>query len=81
LYGVRIGLDELEHLIVQNFGVETVCTGDDEKMKIYVTNKDILEEVASFVLHKTSLNHQAFEVVYLPTIARNNVGKIIYNFE
>jgi acyl-coenzyme A synthetase/AMP-(fatty) acid ligase len=81
LYGVRIGLDELEHLIVQNFGVETVCTGDDEKMKIYVTNKDILEEVASFVLHKTSLYHQAFEVVYIPTIARNDVGKIIYNFD
>jgi acyl-coenzyme A synthetase/AMP-(fatty) acid ligase len=81
LYGVRIGLDELEHLIVQNFGVETVCTGDDEKMKIYVTNKDILEEVASFVIHKTSLYHQAFEVVYIPTIARNDVGKIIYNFD
>ncbi|MGL2964101.1 AMP-binding protein [Flavobacterium sp. RSB2_4_14] len=81
LYGVRIGLDELEHLIVQNFGVEAVCTGDDEKMKIYVTNKDILEEVASFVIHKTSLYHQAFEVRYISTIPRNDVGKISYNFE
>jgi acyl-coenzyme A synthetase/AMP-(fatty) acid ligase len=36
LYGVRIGLDELEHLIVQNFGVETVCTGDDNVGRVWI---------------------------------------------
>jgi long-chain acyl-CoA synthetase len=81
LYGMRIGLDEVEQLICQNFGVETVCTGNDEKMKIYVTKEDILEEVSTFVIHKTSLYHQAFEVIFIPEIPRNDVGKIIYNFE
>ena len=81
LYGIRIGLDEVEQLIFQNFGVENMCTGTDEKMKIYITKEGILEEISAFVIHKTSLYHQAFEVVYIPSIPRNDVGKIIYNFE
>jgi len=81
LYGTRVGLDEMEQLIAQNFEVEAMCTGNDEKMKIYVTNSSILEEVLSFVILKTGLYHQAFEVLYIAVIPRNDVGKISYNFE
>jgi acyl-coenzyme A synthetase/AMP-(fatty) acid ligase len=81
LYGTRVGLDEMEQLISENFESEAMCTGNDEKMKIYVTNSAILEAVLSFVILKTGLYHQAFEVLYIPAIPRNDVGKIIYNFE
>ena len=81
LYGVRIGLDEVEQLIFKEFGVENICTGTDEKMKIYVTDETVVTEVASFVIQKTGLYHQAFEVLFIPTIPRNDVGKIIYNFD
>lgn len=81
LYGIRVGLDEVEEIIFKNFGVENLCTGTDEKMKIYITKDDILKEVSDYVIHKTGLNHQAFEVLYIPEIPRNDVGKIIYNFK
>ena len=81
LYGIRVGLDEVEELIFKNFEVENLCTGTDEKMKIYITEENILKEVADYVIHKTGLNHQAFEVLYIPEIPRNDVGKIIYNFK
>lgn len=81
LYGVRIGLDEVEQLIFHEFGVENICTGTDEKMKIYVTDETVIAAVASFVIQKTGLYHQAFEVLFIPEIPRNDVGKIIYNFD
>ena len=81
LYGVRIGLDEVEQLIFHEFGVENICTGTDEKMKIYVTDENVIAAVASFVIQKTGLYHQAFEVLFIPEIPRNDVGKIIYNFD
>jgi acyl-coenzyme A synthetase/AMP-(fatty) acid ligase len=81
LYGIRIGLDELEQLIFKEFGVENICTGTDERMKIYVTDETVVTQVASFVIEKTGLYHQAFEVLFIPSIPRNDVGKIIYNFD
>lgn len=81
LYGVRVGLDEVEQLIFQAFGVENICTGTDEKMKIYVTNQEMITAIADFVIQKTGLYHQAFEVLFIPQIPRNDVGKVIYNFE
>ena len=81
LYGVRVGLDEVEQLIFQAFGVENICTGTDEKMKIYVTNQEMMTAIADFVIQKTGLYHQAFEVLFIPQIPRNDVGKVIYNFE
>lgn len=81
LYGLRIGLDDIEQLILQTFGVETVCTGTDEKMKIYITNQEMIAVITDFVIQKTGLYHQAFEVLFIPQIPRNEVGKVIYNFE
>jgi acyl-coenzyme A synthetase/AMP-(fatty) acid ligase len=50
-------------------------------MKIYVTDETVVTQVASFVIEKTGLYHQAFEVLFIPEIPRNDVGKIIYNFD
>lgn len=81
LYGTRVGLDEMEVLIAQNFDTEAMCTGTDEKMKVYITNPDITEAVLEFIILKTGLYHEAFEVNYIAAIPRNDVGKIIYNFD
>lgn len=81
LYGIRVGMDEIEQLIFEAFGVENICTGTDDKMKIYVTNEAVVSEVAAFIIQKTGLYHQAFEVLFIPEIPRNDVGKIIYNFD
>jgi acyl-coenzyme A synthetase/AMP-(fatty) acid ligase len=41
----------------------------------------MMAAIADFVIQKTGLYHQAFEVLFIPQIPRNDVGKVIYNFE
>ena len=79
LFGMRISLDELEQLISDEFLMETMCTGNDEKMNIYITKSDISEKVVEFIMRKTGLNQQSFEVSFKPALPRNEAGKIIYN--
>lgn len=78
LYGLRIGLDEVEQMVKAAFEIDCICTGDDTKMKVSITNDQMTESVRQFIEEKTGLYHMAFEVVYLPQIKRNDYGKIIY---
>ncbi len=79
LYGFRIGLDEVEHMVKQQFSVECVCTGNDDKMLVYITNDSIHEAVSNYIVEKTSLFHKAFEVIFITEIPRNESGKVIYS--
>lgn len=77
IFGLRIGLDEVEHLIKSNFETDCVCTGTDEMLTVHITNKKYLEDVASFVEEKTHLFKKNIEVVYISEIKRNEAGKVI----
>jgi acyl-coenzyme A synthetase/AMP-(fatty) acid ligase len=79
LYGLRISLDEMEQLISSNFETETMCSGSDQKLNVFITKKDLLFEVSEFISKKTALHHQAFQVIWIDKIPRNESGKIIYN--
>ncbi len=78
LYGFRISLDELEQMIKAKFSLDCVCTGDDDKMNIFVTNDIEIQEISKFVVEKTGLFHKAFEVQFIHEIPRNEYGKVIY---
>jgi len=52
LYGFRISLDELEQMIKAKFSLDCVCTGDDDKMNIFVTNDSEIQEISKFVVEK-----------------------------
>lgn len=77
MYGNRINLDEVEALIKPITG-ECACVGEDDKMKIYVTEKDKEAEIKSFISNKTGINHLGFEVYNIPEIPKNESGKTIY---
>jgi len=77
LYGNRVNLDEVEALIIPIIG-ECACVGEDDKMKIYVTNKDKMPEIKNFISNKMGINHLGFEVCYIPEIPKNESGKTIY---
>ena len=79
LWGTRVGLDETEFLIKEKFGVECACTGDDDKMKIFVLTADIKEAVKEYVATKTHINPIAFEVIAIEAFPRNDAGKILYS--
>lgn len=77
IFGLRIGLDEVEALIKANFNTDCVCSGTDEMLTVNVTNKDIVDQVANFVEEKTHLFHKNIEVIAVESIARNEAGKVI----
>lgn len=77
IFGLRIGLDEVEHLVKSNFDTDCVCSGTDELLKVHITNNGIVNDVLDFVLEKTHLYHQNVEVLYIEEIKRNEAGKVI----
>lgn len=77
IYGLRIGLDEVEYLVKSNFETDCVCSGTDELLKVHITNDKIIKNVQDFVLEKTHLYHDNVNVIYVSEIKRNEAGKVI----
>lgn len=82
MFGNRVNLDEIERLIKSNFDIpECACTGQDDKMKIFVTkaNNKTMINIKRFISAKTGLNNNAFLVKTISEIPKNDSGKILYN--
>lgn len=79
IFGLRIGLDEVEHLVKSAFDTDCLCGGNDEKLVIKITNKAVLEQVLDFVVLKTGLFHKNIQVEVVDEIKRNAAGKVILN--
>lgn len=77
IYGLRIGLDEVEHLIKSSFDTDCYCCGSDEMLNICVTNADIAEDVTALVEEKTHLFHKSITVKTVNAVLRNETGKVI----
>lgn len=77
IYGLRIGLDEVEGLIKTEFNADSYCKGDDEKLIVLVTDAKLKEVLPSFIEEKTHLFHQRIEVQVVKEILRNEAGKVI----
>ncbi len=80
LFGNRVNLDEAEAILNKN-GFECVCSGKDDLMKIYIIsrNEDDIKNAVEFISLKTGLNRSAFRAVSVPSIPRNDSGKILYS--
>lgn len=79
LFGIRIALDEVEQIITSTYNVECACGGNDEKMLVLITNKELEKQVSDLIIQKTGLFHQAFSVEYVEKIPRNEAGKVVFN--
>jgi acyl-coenzyme A synthetase/AMP-(fatty) acid ligase len=79
LYGMRIGLDECEQIIKAKFPIECACTGNDEKMFVYITNENLSQKVKDELVDKTKIVASAFEIRIISEIPKNQAGKILYN--
>lgn len=77
IYGLRIGLDEVERMIKTEFKTDCYCKGDDEKLVVLVTDAKLQEVLPSFIEEKTHLFHQRVEVHVVKEILRNEAGKVI----
>lgn len=77
IFGLRIGLDEVENLVKTNFDTDCLCTGTDDMLTIHVTNNGIMDQVSEFIEKTTHLFKKNIEVVFIPEIKRNEAGKVI----
>ena len=81
IFGLRIGLDEVELMIKSEFNTDCYCSGTDEMLNISVTNAAVADEIATFVEEKTHLFHKNIVVKTVKSILRNEAGKITINNE
>ncbi len=77
IFGLRIGLDEIEGLIKEKFGIDCYCKGNDEKLVVLITKADFADDVISYIEEKTHLFHKNIEVQIVDEILRNEAGKVI----
>lgn len=75
-YGIRIGLDSVEHLL-DTHGIDAACTSDGERLVIGVERADQLEAAADLVHGQLTLPRHAMTVV--PTLCRLQSGKPDYD--
>ncbi|MGP1622941.1 AMP-binding protein [Bacteroides heparinolyticus] len=77
IYGLRIGLDEIERMIKTEYKTDCYCKGNDEKLIVLVTDAKLTDILPSFIEEKTHLFHQRIEVQVVNEILRNEAGKVI----
>ena len=77
IYGLRIGLDEVERMVKTEFKTDCYCKGDDEKLVVLVTDARLQDILPAFIEEKTHLFHQRVEVQVVKEILRNEAGKVI----
>ena len=78
LFGLRISLDQSERIIKEGFSCECACTGNDEKMKIFIVDGALKNKIPAYLAEKLNLNASAFEVSVIEELPKNESGKILY---
>lgn len=77
IFGLRIGLDEVEQMIKAEYKVDCYCKGNDEKLLVLVTDPKLQDSLPLFIEEKTHLFHKNIEVQVVKEIFRNEAGKVI----
>ena len=77
IFGLRIGLDEVERMIKEEYKTDCYCKGNDEKLIVLVTDPKLQDVLPDYIEEKTHLFHQRIEVQVVDAILRNEAGKVI----
>ena len=77
IFGLRIGLDEVENLVKAEFGADCVCSGTDQQLVVTIARHDVGGAVVDFVEQKTHLFRQCIQVNEVDAVARNEAGKVV----
>lgn len=77
LFGNRVNLEDVEQFI-RNKGIDCACAGDDDALRLYVTNASEEHDALTFAQQLTNLHHSAFRTIVLDRIPRSDAGKVSY---
>ena len=80
IFGSRVNLDETERLVKSAYPeLDCVCGGVDDKMYVFVTDAEKLNEIRLFLAEKLNFHSSAFSVQHIDAVPRNDAGKVQYN--
>ena len=78
LFGHRLNLDDVENHI-KNITTNCACVGLNDKLLIYLTEKNLNEKVINYISSVTKIHYSAFEVKTIENIPLTSSGKINYS--
>ncbi len=78
LFGNRLSLDDIENHI-KNITTNCACVDLNNKVLIYLTERDLTEKVINYISSITKIHYSAFEVKIIEKIPLNSYGKINYS--
>lgn len=83
IFGLRISLDEVEHML-RHMGIDCYVVGEDNKLKIAVTTASLINKAKnkdSLIKDMTSqlgIHHSTIKILEVDTLPQNNNGKADY---
>lgn len=77
IFGLRIGLEEVERMIKEEYKSDCYCKGNDEKLIVLVTDPKLKDVLPDYIEEKTHLFHHRIEIQVVDAILRNEAGKVI----
>lgn len=78
LFGFRINLDDVEH-IIHNEHIECACIGNDDKLLVLVTQEEDVKKVQETLINKVKINKIGFTIKTIDSIPRSEAGKTLYS--
>jgi acyl-CoA synthetase (AMP-forming)/AMP-acid ligase II len=78
IFGNRVNLDEVENLL-KSMTDDVACTGVDDNINIYITNKLDSSKIKNYLKQKIGINQLAMKIIHLSSIPKNNSGKVMYS--
>jgi acyl-coenzyme A synthetase/AMP-(fatty) acid ligase len=79
IFGSRVNLDELEKLIKTTAGCEAAATGQDDGLRVYVTDENAAGRVKAYLSDVLKLSVTGFSVKYIKELPRSESGKLLYS--
>jgi long-chain acyl-CoA synthetase len=78
LFGNRVNLDDIEHLLKGN-GIESACVGRDNYLIVYILDSKHTSLTKDFLFTKLGIHFSVFEIRLINSIPKNASGKTLYS--
>ncbi|MBD5328973.1 MAG: AMP-binding protein, partial [Bacteroides sp.] len=79
IFGNRIGLDECEQIVKGVVTCECACTGNDERLIVYLTDIYETDAAKNSLVEAVHLPANVIEIRIIDSLPKNEAGKILYS--
>lgn len=79
IYGNRIGLDECEQIVKSVVSCECACTGNDNRLIVYLTEEIQGDKAKKALIEAVQLPANTIDIRPVTSLPKNEAGKILYS--